>query len=83
MACLSVDTNKHLLHALFAIQRRGPNRKKKKIDLSDLLSELKKKVWKESGSEEGLKEGEGYAEEGERKDEQFRGKQLNGGSWRG
>lgn len=41
MACLSLDTNKHLLHALFAIQRRSWNRKKK--DLSDLLSKLKKK----------------------------------------
>lgn len=56
---------------------------KKNEDLSDLLSELKKKVWKERGSEQGLKEEEEYAEEGERKDEEFRGKQLNAGSWRG
>lgn len=40
-------------------------------------------MWKERGSEQGLKEEEEYAEEGERKDEQFRGKQLNDGSWRG
>lgn len=37
----------------------------------------------ERGSEEGLKEEEEYAEQGERKDEQFRGEQLKDGSWRG
>lgn len=62
---------------------RGTAETEKKEDLSDLLSELKKKVWKERGSEQGLKEEEEYAEEGERKDEQFRGKQLNAGSLRG
>lgn len=82
MACLSVDTNKHLLHALFSIQRCSRNRKKKWYKWSAVRS-FQKEVWNERGSEQGLKEKEEYAEEGERKDEQFRGKQLKDGSWRG
>lgn len=53
-----------------------PKPEGEKKDLSDLLSELKKKkkkVWKERGSEQGLKGEDEYAEEGERKDKQFGG----------